>query len=51
MIEESKKGRSIFCGIDEILQGTNTSERIASSITILHYLYQTNYILIVALMI
>lgn len=48
MIKESKKGRTIFCGIDEILRGTNTAERIAASIAILHYLYQTNCILIVA---
>ena len=33
-------GRRVFCGIDEILKGTNTAERVAASIAILHFLQQ-----------
>lgn len=41
-------GRRVFCGIDEILKGTNTAERVAASIAILHFLQQQNCLAMVA---
>lgn len=48
IIKESKEERFVFCGIDEILRGTNTAERIAASIAILHYLRNANCLPIIA---
>lgn len=48
MIERSEGERLIFCGIDEILRGTNTAERIAASLTVLLYLNKRNCILMTA---
>lgn len=48
MIEYSNQNRMVFCGIDEILRGTNTLERIAASISILEYLLSKNCMLMVA---
>lgn len=41
-------GRRVFCGIDEILKGTNTAERVAASIAILHFLKGQNCLAMVA---
>lgn len=48
MIERSGGERLIFCGIDEILRGTNTPERVAASLAILEYLNGRNCILMAA---
>lgn len=48
MIDRSGKDRLAFFGIDEILRGTNTKERIAASAAVLRYLNQRNCILMVA---
>ena len=48
MIEKSSGERMVFCGIDEILRGTNTTERIAASIAILQYLCSKNCMVMVA---
>lgn len=48
MIARSEGERLIFCGIDEILRGTNTMERIAASISVLKYLNERNCILMTA---
>lgn len=48
MIEKSNDERMILCGVDEILRGTNTTERVAASIAILHYLYHKNCLILVA---
>lgn len=48
MIESSQESRMVFCGIDEILRGTNTMERVAASIAILNYLNKKNCMLMVA---
>lgn len=48
MVETSAGDRKIFCGIDEILRGTNTVERIAASVAILRYLYDKNCMIMVA---
>ncbi len=48
MIEKSGEPRMLICGIDEILRGTNTAERIAASIAILNYLHDKNCLLMVA---
>lgn len=44
----SPGGRKVFCGIDEILKGTNTQERVAASIAILHFLKKQNCLAMVA---
>ena len=36
------EGRPVICFIDEILRGTNTSERISASCAVLKYLAQLN---------
>lgn len=48
MIERSLRDRPAFFGIDEILRGTNTMERIAASIAVLEYLNKKNCMLMVA---
>lgn len=48
MIERSGRSRLVFCGIDEILRGTNTKERIAASLAVLTYLNKRNCILMTA---
>lgn len=48
MIERSRGKRLVFCGIDEILRGTNTPERIAASFAILEFLNKRNCILMAA---
>lgn len=48
MIERSGESRPVFCGIDEILRGTNTKERIAASLAVLTYLNKQNCILMTA---
>ena len=48
MIEKSSGERMVFCGIDEILRGTNTMERVAASIAILSYLCEKNCMVMVA---
>lgn len=41
-------GRRVFCGIDEILKGTNTAERVAASLAILHFLMEQSCLAMVA---
>lgn len=48
MVERSTHGRLLFCGIDEILKGTNRKERVAASHAILQYLKDKNCMLMVA---
>lgn len=48
IIKDSCGKRLLFCGIDEILRGTNTKERIAASLAILQYLSKANCLLMVA---
>lgn len=48
MIKISNSERMMICGIDEILRGTNTMERVAASIAILSYLYEKNCLIMVA---
>jgi DNA mismatch repair ATPase MutS len=48
MIEKSNEERMLICGIDEILRGTNTMERVAASMAILNYLYDKNCLIMVA---
>lgn len=48
MIEKSNGERMVICGIDEILRGTNTMERVAASIAILDYLCRKNCLIMVA---
>lgn len=48
MVQTSLGDRKIFCGIDEILRGTNTVERIAASVAILQYLCDKNCMIMVA---
>ena len=48
MINKSNGERMLICGIDEILRGTNTMERVAASIAILDYLYEKNCLIMVA---
>ncbi len=48
MVDRSTSGRLLFCGIDEILKGTNRKERVAASHAILQYLKDKNCMLMVA---
>ncbi|MFA9375471.1 MAG: hypothetical protein ACERKZ_01840 [Lachnotalea sp.] len=48
IIEASAEKRMVICTIDEILRGTNTSERVAASIAVLKYLNQKNCLVLVA---
>lgn len=48
MIEALSEERAALCIIDEILRGTNTKERIASSKAILDYLERQNCLVMVA---
>lgn len=48
MIEKSNEERMLICGIDEILRGTNTMERVSASMAILNYLYDKNCLIMVA---
>ena len=47
IVEQMKKGR-VFCVIDEIFKGTNTTERIAASKAVLEYLARTDGFVLVA---
>ncbi|MBP1585759.1 MAG: hypothetical protein ILP17_08710 [Lachnospiraceae bacterium] len=44
----SQEGRPVICFIDEILRGTNTSERISASCAVLKYLSQLKVIVFAA---
>ncbi len=48
MLERSMGEHPVFCGIDEILRGTNTAERIGASLSVLSYLNKRNCILMTA---
>ena len=48
MVEQAESGRLIFLAIDEILKGTNTTERIAASKAVLKYFDSRNCMLMVA---
>lgn len=48
MVLQANGGRLVFCGIDEILRGTNTMERIAASVSLLKYMNKKNCVLMVA---
>lgn len=48
MVERSGCSKSVFFGIDEILRGTNTMERLAASIAILRYFKEKGSLVMVA---
>lgn len=48
IIEAADRGLPLFICIDEILKGTNTSERIAASAEILRYLSKSNVLVLAA---
>ncbi|WDV47388.1 hypothetical protein PV797_06855 [Clostridiaceae bacterium M8S5] len=48
IVERANQGRFMVCVIDEILRGTNTEERIASSASVMSFLKSKNCIAIVA---
>ena len=48
MVDLAGQGRMVVCGIDEVLRGTNTRERVAASIALLNYLCHEKCIVMVA---
>lgn len=48
MLDEVRRDGGLLCVIDEILKGTNTTERIAASRAILSYLAETDCLALVA---
>lgn len=48
MVELSDEGRLLFLAIDEILKGTNNTERVAASKAVLRYFAERNCMLMIA---
>ena len=48
IIQYTSKTKPCYCFIDEILKGTNTTERVSASVAILEHLYYKNCIVITA---